>query len=138
MLNAKSSAVHPAGIVLISPFGVNTKISDAKRLSLIASRKSMASGCGSSRISLMVRNHSLSSLSSSEYSFSSPSLYFQCAANPCSAISSIRSERICTSIHRPCFDIRVTWSAWYPLAFGWLSQSRNRSGCDLYILEIAT
>ena len=133
MEKAKSSAVHPAGMVFISPLGVNTKISDAKRLSFMASRKSMASGCGSSSISLMVCSHSLSSPSSSVNSISPPSLYFQCAANPCSAISSILSERICTSIHRPCFDISVTCSAWYPFAFGWLSQSRSRSGCALYI-----
>ena len=112
MEKAKSSTVQLAGIVLISPFGVNTKISLAKRFSLMASRKSMASGCGSSRISLMVWSHSLSSFSSSLYSllpFSPPcSLYFQWAASPCSAISSMRSERICTSIQRPCFDMRVT------------------------------
>ena len=108
---AKSRAVQPAGMVLISPLGVKTKISEAKRLSLMASRKSMASGCGSSRISLMVPNQSLSSFSSSVYSASSPSLYFQWAANPCSATSSIRSLLICTSIQRPCLLMRVTWSA---------------------------
>ena len=107
--NAKSRAVHPAGKVLISPLGVNTKISLAKRLSLMVSRKSMASGCGSSRISLMVLSQLLSSLSSS--TTTSPSLYFQWAANPCSATSSMWSERICTSIHLPCFDMRVTCSA---------------------------
>ncbi len=108
---AKSRAVHPAGMVFISPFGVNTNISEAKRLSFIASRKSMASGCGSSSISLMVCSHSLSSPSSSVNSISPPSLYFQWAANPCSAISSIRSDLICTSIHRPCFDISATCRA---------------------------
>ena len=46
-------------------FGVKTKISDANKFSLMVSRKSMASGCGSSRISLMVRNHFSSSPSSS-------------------------------------------------------------------------
>ena len=123
---AKSRAVHPAGIVLISPFGVKTNISEANRFSLIASRKSIASGCGSSSISLMVRSQSFSSPSSSI--ISAPSLYFQWAANPCSAISSILLDRICTSIHCPCFDISVTCSAWYPLAFGWFTQSRSRSG----------
>ena len=41
----------------------------------------MASGCGSSRISLMVLSQSFSSFSSSVYSPSFPSLYFQWAAN---------------------------------------------------------
>ena len=108
--NAKSRAVHPAGMVLISPFGVNTNISLAKRLSLMVSRKSIASGCGSSSISLMVLNQLFSSLSSSTISL--PSLYFQCAANPCSATSSMWSERICISIHLPWRDMSVTWSAW--------------------------
>ena len=107
---AKSSAVHPAGIIFISPFGVNTNISEANRFSFMASRKSIASGCGSSSISFMVCSQSFSSPSSSVISV--PSLYFQWAANPCSAISSIRSERIWTSIHWPCFDISVTCKAW--------------------------
>ena len=62
---AKSSAVQFCGMVLISPFGVKINISDAKRFSLIVSRKSIASGCGSSRISLIVRSHFSSSPSSS-------------------------------------------------------------------------
>ena len=105
MENAKSSAVQFCGIVLISPFGVKTNISEANRFSLMVSRKSMASGCGSSRISLMVRSHFSSSPSSS---LPPPSLYFQCAAKPCSATSFIRSLRICTSIHWPLLLIRVT------------------------------
>ena len=52
-----------------------------------------------------------SSFSSSVYSSSTPSLYFQWAASPCSATSCMRSERICTSIQCPCFDISVTWRA---------------------------
>lgn len=55
--NAKSSAVEFCGMVLSSPFGVKTKISEANKFNLIVSRKSMASGCGSSSISLMVRSH---------------------------------------------------------------------------------
>ena len=111
MLYAKSSAVHPAGIVKMSPFGVKTNISLAKRFSFIASRKSMASGCGSSRISFIVRSQSLSSLSRSSSELPEPSLYFQCAAKPCSATSSMWSERICTSIQRPVCDISVTCNA---------------------------
>ena len=132
---AKSSAVEFWGMVLSSPFGVNTNISEANRLSLIVSRKSIASGWGSSRISLMVFNHFSSSPSSS---LPPPSLYFQWAANPCSATSFMRSLRIWTSIHCPLLPIRVTCSAWYPLALGWLTQSRRRSGWGLYILEIDT
>ena len=41
-----------------------------------------------------------------------PSLYFQWAANPCSAISSILVERICTSIHWPVLLMSVTCRAW--------------------------
>ena len=134
---AKSSAVQPAGIVIMSPFGEKTNISDANRFSFMASRKSIASGCGSSRISLIVCNHPFSS-SSATFSVSVPVLYFQWAAKPCSAISSIFCERICTSIHCPMLLIRVTCSAWYPLAFGCDSQSRNLSGCDLYSLQSAT
>ena len=126
--NAKSSAVEFCGMVLSSPFGVKTKISEANRFNLIVSRKSMASGCGSSSISLMVRSHFSNSPSSS---LPPPSLYFQWAANPCSATSFIRSLRIWTSIHCPLFPIKVTCSAWYPLAFGWLTQSRRRSGWGL-------
>ena len=106
---AKSSAVEFCGMVLRSPFGVKTKISDANKFSLMVSRKSMASGCGSSRISLMVRSHFSSSPSSS---LPPPSLYFQWAAKPCSATSFIRLLRICTSIHCPLLPIRVTCRAW--------------------------
>ena len=40
-----------------------------------------------------------------------PSLYFQCAANPFSAISFIRLVRICTSTHLPCGPITVVCNA---------------------------
>ena len=72
--NAKSRAVEFCGIVFSSPLGVNTNISEANKLSLMVSRKSMASGCGSSNISLMVFNHFSNSPSSS---LPPPSLYFQ-------------------------------------------------------------
>ena len=58
---AKSSAVAFCGSVLRSPLGVKTNISEAKSPSLMLSRKSMASGCGSSSISLMVWSHFSSS-----------------------------------------------------------------------------
>ena len=74
MEKAKSRAVQFCGIVFISPLGVNTNISDAKRLSFIVSRKSSASGCGSSNISLIVCSHFPNSPSSS---LIPPSLYFQ-------------------------------------------------------------
>ena len=111
MLKAKSNAVAPAGRDLMSPFGVNTIISLAKRLSFIVSRRSSVSGCGSSRISLIVCNHPsiLSSFSSYTWFWF---LYFQCAATPFSSISSIRCERICTSTHTPWLLIKVTCNPW--------------------------
>ena len=53
MAKAKSRTVAPCGKVRISPFGVKTLSSDAKRLSLMVSRRSSVSGWGSSRISLI-------------------------------------------------------------------------------------
>ena len=100
----------PGGHRLDFTFGREHKNLRCKRLSLIASRKSIASGWGSSRISLIVRSQSFSSPSSS--AISPPSLYFQWAAKPCSATSSIRSLRIWTSIHLPCLLISVTCKAW--------------------------
>ena len=74
--------------------------SDAKRLNLNVSIKSIALESVFSSSSFIVLSH----LSSSD-SFCSadvlPSLYFQCAAKPFSAISSIRRLRICTSIQLP-------------------------------------
>src|SRR5438045_4979543 len=60
------------------------------------------------------------------------SLYFQCAANPFSAISFIRLVRICTSTHLPCGPITVVCNASYPFDLGLLSQSLNRSGEGVY------
>src|SRR5665213_494661 len=57
-----------------------------------------------------------------------PSLYFQWAARPFSAISFMRLERIWISTHLPCGPITVVCRASYPFDFGLLSQSRNRSG----------
>ena len=103
MLNAKSSTLLPCGMVRSSPLGVNTMISRAKRLSLKVSKRSSVLGCGSSRISLMELIQRSSSLLSNALV---ASLYFQCAASPRSAMSSMRSERICTSTHRPCSSAR--------------------------------
>ena len=50
--NAKSSAEAPLGKVFKSPFGVKTKISCDKKLSLNSSRKSTALGSGFSKSSL--------------------------------------------------------------------------------------
>ena len=72
-MNAKSRAVASLGRVFNSPFGVNTNISEAKRLSLIVSRKSRALGSGFSSISLIV----FSQISSSDSSSAPPTLYFQ-------------------------------------------------------------
>lgn len=61
--------------------------------------------------------------SSPSSSLPPPSLYFQCAAKPCSATSFIRSLRICTSIHWPCCSselrevlIAVGFRMAYPVA----------------------
>ena len=102
-VNARSSAVASVGSVIRSPLGVKTKISVLNKFSLIVSRKSIAFGSGCSSISLIVFNHTSNSDSSSE----SPTLYFQCAAKPRSAISSIFSLRICTSIQFPSGPITV-------------------------------
>src|ERR1035437_5733542 len=61
-----------------------------------------------------------------------PSLYFQCAANPFSAISFIRLVRICTSTHLPLEPITVVCKSSYPLLLGLLSQSLKRSGAGVY------
>src|SRR3954468_171779 len=44
----------------------------------------------------------------------------------------MRFVLICTSTHFPCGPITVVCSASYPLLFGLLSQSRNRSGDGVY------
>src|SRR3982750_4122397 len=61
-----------------------------------------------------------------------PSLYFQCAARPFSAISFIRLVRICTSTHLPCGPITVVCRASYPFDLGLLNQSLNLSGEGVY------
>src|SRR5438552_18921636 len=61
-----------------------------------------------------------------------PSLYFQWAAKPFSAISFILFVRICTSTHRPSGPITVVCNASYPLLFGLLNQSLNLSGEGVY------
>ncbi len=121
---AMSSTDEPAGSVYRSPLGVNTYISRENRLSLMVSSTSMALGSGFASMSLIVRIQLSSSVSSSY----TPLLYFQCAAYPSSAMSSIFRERICTSIHFPSGPIAVRCSARYPLAFGTAVQSRSRSG----------
>src|SRR4029079_6065387 len=69
---------------------------------------------------------------SNRFSTEVPSLYFQWAANPFSAISFMRLVRICTSTHLPCGPITVVCSASYPLLLGLLNQSRNLSGDGVY------
>ena len=91
---AKSSKVAPACRVIKSPFGVNTCTSLSCRLMFISSSRSMAFSSLLSRISRNSFNQ-FSMMESED-----PPLYFQCAANPFSAISSIRSVRIWTSTHR--------------------------------------
>ncbi len=63
-------------------------------------------------------------------------LYFQCAAKPRSAISSIRCVRICTSTHIPSGPITVECNASYPFDLGMLIQSRRRSCLGVYMSVI--
>ena len=67
-----------------------------------------ANGYQALHLTVMVRNHTVSSDSSSP----SPILYFQCAAKPFSAISSMRRLRICTSTQLPSRPITVRCRAW--------------------------
>lgn len=53
----KLAQAHPLGSVFVSPFGVNTTISEEKRLSLNSSKKSSASVCGFSKSSLTCLIH---------------------------------------------------------------------------------
>ena len=102
--NAKSSAVALKGNCINAPFGVKIKISSEKRFILKSSRKSSALESGFLSISLTFCTHWSKPLSVDD------SLYFQCAANPFSAISFIRLVRICTSTHCPRGPITVVCS----------------------------
>ena len=52
------------------------------------------------------------------FAASPPSLYFQCAAIPYSAVLCISSVRIWISNGCPDGPIRVVWSDWYIFGFG--------------------
>ena len=47
-----------------------------------------------------------------------PSLYFQWAATPYSAVSCISLVRICTSKGTPSSPMTVVWRLWYILGLG--------------------
>ena len=95
ILYARSTAVEPTGRSYTSPFGVKTKTSSSNTFIFTASINSSAppiSLCASTT-SL---NH-LTLLSSSVSTAVLPSLYFQCAAIPYSAIACISCVLICIS-----------------------------------------
>ena len=100
MWKAKSSTVAPLPSLKRSPFGVNTNTSSSYRSSLNWSIISRSFSVFSSASRIEVSH------SSSPLSPFTP-LYLQWAANPRSAISSIRSVRICTSTHLPSGPITV-------------------------------
>ena len=87
MSYAKSSAVAPNGIFRASPFGVNTTISEVYSDNLKLSKKSTAFSVGLFSAARICFSHLSNSSSSCEIV---ACLYFQWAANPLSAISSIR------------------------------------------------
>lgn len=91
-----------------SPLGVNTTISEVYSDNLKLSRKSTAFSVGLFSAERICLSHLSNSSSSCEMV---ACLYFQCAANPLSAMSSMRWVRICTSTHTPSGPITVECSA---------------------------
>ena len=65
-----------------------------------------------------------------------PSLYFQCAAIPSSAIRCISSVRICTSNAIPLGPITEVCSDWYRLGRGIAMKSLMRPGIGCHSLWI--
>ena len=102
--------VAPLGSALTSPLGVKTKTSSWKRSIFTVSMNSVGS--------LRSRCHSMSwrsqanALPSSARTGAFCSLYFQCAAMPCSAMRCISWVRICTSIRSARGPITVVCSDW--------------------------
>ncbi len=90
---AKSKTVDCARNLRKSPFGVNTKISSVYNSirEFLSSSSSVLESLSSICLTLASQFNSSSARA--------PSLYFQCAACPFSAISSMRFVRICTSTH---------------------------------------
>ena len=117
----------PACNAIKSPLGVNTCTSLSWRLIFISSSNSSAFSLLLSRIS----RNSFSQFSIIESE--DPPLYFQWAANPFSAISSIRSVRICTSTQRLPGPSTVVCNDSYPLDLGTEIQSRRRWGLGVYL-----
>lgn len=127
MVDAKSSTVEPLASLNKSPFGVNTNTSSSYKSSL---NWSIVSSPLLSELSKASRTEvSHSSRPDSPFT----PLYRQWAARPRSAISSMRSVRICTSTHLPSGPITVMCSDSYPLLLGTDSQSRSRFGLGWYI-----
>ena len=108
MSYAKSKAVAPNGNLRCSPFGVNTVISDVYNDNLKLSKNSIAFSVGLLSASRILLSH-LSKASS--FCERVACLYFQWAAKPRTAISSIRLVRICTSTQMPSLPITVACRA---------------------------
>ena len=105
---AKSSTEAPYGSDCGSPLGVKTTMSLLYNESLKLSRNSSAFSEGllsASRTFFSQRSRPSSSC------VIEACLYFQCAAKPRSAMSSMRSVRTCTSTHVPSGPITVECSA---------------------------
>ena len=117
---AKSIGVEPFGRFFTSPEGV-------KQYTLSANKsKSLFNRLKNSWLSDISRCHSKiwrnqdSFSSSLAFSVlpSNPSLYFQCAAIPYSAVRCISKVRICISNGVPLFPINVVCNDWYIFGFG--------------------
>ena len=104
MAYAKSMQVAPAGRLITSPLGVKAKTSSGSR-SLLRSWSRLPESSDSRWFSSSCRTQA--SRSSSLSWPTMPSLYFQWAATPYSAISSIWRVRICTSKGIPSWPMTV-------------------------------
>ena len=105
--------VEPSGKLMTSPLGVNTNTSSGMRSLLMECTKSVTSSLSawfSSIWRIQARRSSRAALSESLADM--PSLYFQWAAMPYSAVWCISQVRICTSKGMPSRPITVVWRDW--------------------------
>ena len=119
MAYAKSMTVEPIGRLITSPFGVKTNTSSGARSVLMERTRSVISSL-SDWLSSMLRIHCKRPSSESGFSLPlvMPSLYFQCAAMPYSAVWCISHVRICTSNGMPSLLMTVVCKDWYMFCFG--------------------
>ena len=109
ILKAKSRGVEPAGSSTTSPCGVNTYTCEAKRSILSVSINSLGSFISFCHSRVCLSHASLTSSFSLLFLFI-PSLYFQCAAIPYSAILCISYVLIWISKGSPLSPITVVCS----------------------------